>query len=183
MKHFFRSSQLLILFTFLFTISCQEDSLNKEIDMADEDMIKATELAETYLNSSNARVGWDTEKAITVLKFKDDKLLYATNTDHHIGYREVTEETITAYVDPGEFIFWYSGGGISDLDGIEFDDDSQFLLDGLPEEINVDLMWVIHIPEDIGEDDNINLKYDIIYQFKGNVGLPIKLDPKIKVNQ
>ena len=178
MKYHLHSKQLLLIFTFLLLIvACQEDPVNEEMDLADEDMIAATKLAEDYLNSPRGH--HNTETSITVLKFIDGKLFYDTNTDYYWGYREVTEETVTAYVEPGEHVFWYSGGGVSDLDGIEFDAASQQQLDDSPEEINEDMMWVIMIPENIG--NNVDLKYDIIYQFNGNNGPPIRLDPKIKV--
>ena len=71
-------------------------------------------------------------------------------------------------------------------------------LDDLPDEINRDKMWVIAIPDkdrdddddgdgdgdDDGEDDDddpMYLKYDIIYDHKGNDGPPIRLDPKIQL--
>ncbi len=168
------SKQSFFAFAFLLlTLSCQEDPLDDEVNV-DEDMLAATKLADEYLSSSSGRNG--SEKAITVLKFKDGKLLYATNTDDNKGYQEVTEETITATVEPGEYVFWYSGGGVTDLDDIDFEDPTQ-----LPDEINPDKMWVIAVPEDIDDDDEVYLKYDIVYQHKGNNGAPIRLDPKIKI--
>ncbi|MEQ9403887.1 MAG: hypothetical protein RIM99_09895 [Cyclobacteriaceae bacterium] len=178
-KYPFGLRHLLFAFSLVvLVISCQEDSTNEEITLTDEDMIAATRLAEDYL-SINGR--GDYEKAITVLKYKDDKLYYATNTDDIDGYQEVTEQTVTAIVEPGEHVFWYSGGGVTDLDGIEFDPFSQGQLVNEPEEINADKMWVIAVPEDLEDEDLY--KYDIIYQFKGNDGAPIRLDPKIKITQ
>ncbi len=182
MKHQLCLKHLPFFLAFLFVfISCQEDPIQQEIDPLDEDMILATELAEEYLNSLTGRSNSD--KSITVLKYKDGKLLYYTNTDGGGGYKEVTEETVTATVHPGEYVFWFSGGGVTDLDGIDFEDASQ-----IPDEINPDMMWVIEVPdeyeiEDDGEEDSYYFKYDIVYQYKGNEGTPIRLDPKLKVTQ
>lgn len=168
-----RLKQLLLTsFFLLITISCHDNTVTEELNLVDADMIAATKLAEEYLSSSKGRNG--SEKSITVLKFKDGKLLYSTNTDDNKSYQDVTEETITATVEPGEHIFWYSGGGVTDLEGVDFEDETQ-----LPEEINPDKMWIITVPEDVEE--GTLFKYDIVYQFKGNSGPPIVLDPKIKI--
>ena len=184
-NHQLPSKPLLLFFIFSIIFACQEDSLNEEInltvlelDQADADMIAASNLANEYLSSSSARES--KEKSITILRFKKGKLFFNTNTDNIQGYHEVTEATVTAIVAPGEYLFWYSGSGISDLDGIEFDAASQQQLSNYPEEINSDKMWVIAVPENVS--DNTILKYDIIYQFKGNSGSAIRLDPKIKIN-
>ncbi|MEP5612575.1 MAG: hypothetical protein ABJP45_10015 [Cyclobacteriaceae bacterium] len=173
------TKQLLLVFTFFLLFgSCKEKLITEDIDLEDQDMIAATQLADEYLNASKGRQG--AEKSVTVLKFKNDKLYYATTTDDVTSYTEVGMETITASAKPGEYVFWYSGGGVSDLDGIEFDESSQLKLVDAPEEINADKMWVIAIPEDFDEEDGM-LKYDIVYNFKGNDGPPIRLDPKIKI--
>ena len=171
---------LLPIFAIALFISCQEEHVSEEIDLLDVDMIAATKLADEYMNASRAR--YNSERSITVVRFENGKLIFGTNTDDYKGYQEVSEESITATVEPGEYIFWYSGGGLSELDQIEFDEDSQLRLVESPEEINDDKMWVISIPEDFDEEDGM-LKYDIVYQYKGNDGPPIRLDPKIKVNQ
>jgi len=173
------SKQLLLSSAFLLLfVSCQEDAVENEIDLSDEDMIAAIQLADEYLSASKGRA--NSEKAVTVLKFIKDKLFYATTTDGVTSYTEVTQETITASSVPGGYVFWYSGGGVSDLAGIEFDKESQLKLVEAPEEIKADKMWVISIPEEFDEEEGM-LKYDIIYNFKGNNGLPIRLDPKIKI--
>ena len=164
------------------SISCQKDSVNEEIDLIDEDMLTATQLADEYLYSTTGRTNH--EKAITVLKFYDGKLLYATNTDDYNGYFEVTEETVTATISEDEYVFWFSGGGVTDLEGIEFDDESQAQLSDDPEEINMDRMWMITGYEEIESEDDEDvtyLKYDIVYDYFGNEGDPIRLDPKLKV--
>ncbi|MEP1096402.1 MAG: hypothetical protein ABJG78_14895 [Cyclobacteriaceae bacterium] len=181
MKYQLHLKQFLPFLAFLLLFgSCKEEHISEEIDLVDEDMIAATKLADEYLNASKGRQG--SEKAVTVLKFKDDKLYYATTADDVTSYTEVNEETITASAKPGGYVFWYCGGGLSDLDGIEFDESSQLKLVDAPEEINADKMWVIAIPEDFDEEDGM-LKYDIVYNFKGNDGPPIRLDPKIKITE
>ena len=173
--------QLLLLFALLIiSIACQEESLVQKEEI-DEDMLLATQLADEYLNKTNART--ESESSITVLKYENGKLLYNTNTDTIEDYQEITEETVTAFVTNGEHVFWYSGGGVSDLDGIEFDPSSQEQLSSMPEECNPDQMWVISIPEDRKVNTEGYLKYDIIYQFEGHDGNPIRLDPKIKIDQ
>lgn len=174
----FKLRQFLFLTITIMLIACQEDSVKEETDLLDKDMIDANRLADEYLTSTVGRAS--AERSITVMKFIDGKLYFGTNTDDVHGYEEITEETITAYVEPGEYIFWYSGGGLSDLDGIVFDEESMLQLVDAPDEVNADKMWVVSIPEDFEEEDGI-LKYDIIYQYKGHEGAPIRLDPKIKV--
>ena len=161
------------------SISCQEDQLAE--DQVDQDMDLAVSMADEYLNSKKGRSG-NSEKSITVLKWKDGVLLYDTNTDEINGYRVVKETTITAYAEPGEFIFWYSGGGVSDLEEIDFDEMSEQYLRDMPEEINADHMWVTQVPEDIDEDVEY-LKYDVVYRYKekGMESEIIRLDPKIRV--
>ncbi|MFY0686196.1 MAG: hypothetical protein JXQ90_03475 [Cyclobacteriaceae bacterium] len=180
MKLLLKLNQLFPALFLVFALSCQ-DAIQSEIEVEDKDMIEATNLADDYLAQSNARSGY--RMAVTVLRYIDDKLMFATNTDDLRGYHEVNEETITAYVKPGEYIFWFAGGGVSDLEGIEFDNVSRTLLYEGPSETNPDRMWLIHIPEEgIGNEDGI-LKYDIIYEYKGNDGEYIRLDPKLKVTQ
>lgn len=185
MKQHCHYSKFALLFALIFTsFSCQESLVNEDIDLLDKDMTTAIQLADEYLKATNAREG--SGKCVTVLKYQDGKLLYASNTDSNGGYEEVNEETVTASVTEGEYVFWFSGGGLTDLDGIEFDSLSQDELNELPEEINPDKMWVISIPEDAAlietNDENISyLKYDILYQHTDNDGEVIRLDPKIQV--
>lgn len=172
--------QILLALSFLIIVfACQEENiLNNSNDELDEDMLAASYLTNQYLGSIGART--DGETAITVLRYENGQLLYSTNTDTVEGYQVVSEETVTASLEPGEFMFWYSGGGLSHLNGIDFDDSSQEVLGDLPSEINPDLLWTITLPE-VTDSTQQYLKYDIIYQFEGNTGPPIRLDPKIKV--
>lgn len=178
MKHLHIEKLLLSFFLLFISMACQEDSiLETEIEETDLDMQAAILMADQYLNSVRGKSD-KSEKSITVLKYYKDKLYFATNTDDIKGYQELTETSVTAIVEPGEFIFWYSGGGVTDLDGIEFDPTSQDDLDEFPEEINADKMWKIQVPAD---GDLSMYKYDILYDYKGNSGAPIRLDPKIRI--
>ncbi|MEP0984550.1 hypothetical protein [Ekhidna sp.] len=178
MKHFQIEKLVLSIFLLATSIACQEDALlETQIEETDHDMLAAVSMADEYLNSLRGK-SENTERSITVLRFYKDRLYFNTNTDTIRGYRELTETSITAIVEPGEFIFWYSGGGVTDLDGIEFDPSSQNDLDEFPEEINEDKMWKIQVPQD----GNLPMyKYDILYDHKGNSGSPIRLDPKIRI--
>ncbi len=151
-------------------------------------MIAAEKLVDEYFEQlavehPEARRGrdWGSDRAITVLRYSKGKLYFATNTDQVRGYREVNEETVTAFVDPGEYIFWYCGGGLSELVEIEFDQPSQAILVDFPEEIKVNKLWAVTV---VPDDDmsGEQLKYDIIYQIRKNRGGdPIRLDPKIEI--
>ena len=175
----FKPLSLSILFLVVF-ISCKEDEAAAET--IDQDMEMAIDLANQFLNSESGR--GSAEKAITVLKFKDGKLLFDTNTDTTTGYQEVVETTITATACPGEYIFWFSGGGVSDLEEIDFDQAAEDFLGDIPNEINADLMWVVQVPEEV-DTTVTHLKYDIVYQYKDRDEKSdyIRLDPKIRVTQ
>ncbi|GAB4233619.1 MAG: hypothetical protein Tsb0034_06920 [Ekhidna sp.] len=173
---------LLVVFFSVIVFACQEEEMTAEIPF-DEDMELALELADDYLTKKGGRAS-KSEKSITVLKFKDGVLLYDTNRDTVKHYQEVTEMTVTAHAKPGEYVFWFAGGGVSDLQEIDFDDVSDEILKELLEEINADHMWVVQVPEDL--DHSIEyFKYDIVYQYKAkNTKSPyIRLDPKIRVVQ
>lgn len=181
MKNIPLTKYILIAATsFLLVYGCNETSL-KEIESPDEDMLVATEMAESYLNSTGARGGY--QLAITILKYKDGKLYFHTNTNGYPGFQEITEESITAEVGPGEFVFWFAGSGLASLNGIEFDQQSQSQLYELPEETNADRMWMINVPITSDMADGTLLKYDILYKIKGGDGSLIRLDPKVKVDQ
>ena len=172
-----RLSAFLIIFTLL---ACQDDQpINDQSIDIDQDMLDAIDLAEEHQNSIGGRSS-NNPKSITILKYKDGELQFNTNTDNINGYTNVTETTITAYAEPGEFIYWYSGGGLTDLEDIDFDDDDEDFLDELPDEYKADKMWVLRIPEDY-DPANGHLKYDIVYESKDNEGIYIRLDPKIQV--
>ena len=168
-----RVRQLALVSIFLF-VACQDEVINKS--QVDEDMIAAVSLAEDYLQTVKGRFE-DSDKAITVLKYKDGKLLFDTNTDDFKGYQEVVETSVTAIVDPGDYIFWFAGGGLSEVDSIDFDEASEAYLDDLPEDFVPHKMWVIRVPLSCEQQ---MLKYDIVYVAREN-GIRVRLDPKITV--
>ena len=119
---------------------------------------------------------------ITVLLFDDEEegeLYYNTNRDSEKGFRLVNEETVTADVKPGDYVVWIGAGHIRHIEGIVFDEESEEELEELPKNHKKSTFWYIQIPEAI---DGEHLKYDIIYQVKGDDDL-IRLDPKLKVTQ
>lgn len=178
MKHIQLVQLTLIISFFVLIVSCQEENDVVEIVQEDQDVLAAIKLADEYLSKEKARFG--DQKSIVVLKYKDDQLLYATTRDNYKSYQVLEEQSVTALAKPGEYVFWYSGGGVTDLEGIEFDATSQAFLDNLPDEINADKMWVIRVPETY-DTSNEYLKYDIVYDFEGNTGAPIRLDPKLQI--
>ncbi|WP_436514932.1 hypothetical protein [Ekhidna sp. To15] len=173
-----RLKQLAFLFV-IFLIACQEDSIIEEVELVDEDMIAATQLADEYFNDPKAKREKG-ERAITILKYEDGNIYFNTNTDDVDGYQIVEETTITAHVEPGEFVFWYRGGGLDDLEEVDFDEDAEAYLDELPDEYKKDKMWVLHIPSDYDPEHN-ELKYDIVYESKDDKGVVVRLDPKIRI--
>lgn len=184
MMRFPRQTSVVIFFTFIFIVfACREEAFIEEADLVDEDLLAATQLADDYLLKERGRTS--DERSITVFRYKDDEVYFNTNTDSILEYQILTEESVTANVSYGEYIFWYSGGGMSDLDGIEFDSVSEEFLEEFPEEINYDKMWVIKMPEkdEVEADGEVVLKYDILYQYRGYEGEPIRLDPKIRVDE
>ncbi len=167
---------LALIFSLLF-IACQEDTFNENVDSIDEDMINATSLANEYLKSEKGRFE-DSDKAITVLKYKNGKLMFDTNTDDHKGYQEVEETSVTANVEPGNYIFWFAGGGLSEVDDIDFDGEAEEILGDLPVDFIPQKMWIIRVPTEL--DSPQMLKYDIVYVPRES-GIQIRLDPKIAV--
>ncbi|MEQ9008552.1 MAG: hypothetical protein RLP12_11755, partial [Ekhidna sp.] len=125
-----RLKPLVLIFSLSF-IACQEDTFNQSNESIDEDMIDATLLAEEYLESEKGRFN-DSDKAITVLRYRNGKLYFDTNTDDHKGYQEVEETSVTANVEPGDYIFWFAGGGLSEVDDIDFDEQAEEVLGDLP---------------------------------------------------
>ncbi|WP_420576990.1 hypothetical protein [Ekhidna sp.] len=170
-----RVRQLALIAILLF-VACQDEVI--EENSIDEDMIAATALANDYLETVKGRFE-DSDKAITVLKHKDGKLLFDTNTDDFKGYQEVVETSITAIVNPGDYIFWFAGGGLSEVDSIEFDEASEAYLGDLPEDFVPHKMWVIRVPL-LTDQNQTSLKYDIVYVAREN-GIRVRLDPKITV--
>ncbi len=180
----------IVFLALIVSFSCQEDTISvdqdfDQLELEDQDMIAAIAMADEFLANSNERQ-IKARKSVTVLKFKDGKLLFHTNTDKGGGYIEVDEQTVTATVTNGSNIFWYSGGGVTDLEGIEFDEDSQMQLVELPMETNTNKMWMVTVKSDEDDEDEDDedtyLKYDIIYKAKGSNSI-IRLDPKIKISQ
>ncbi|MEM7297347.1 MAG: hypothetical protein AAF391_03675 [Bacteroidota bacterium] len=176
----FKQLSLVIIFLF---VACQDDSINIEpIEELDEDMLAATDLADDYLTSLGGRAA-KAERSITVLKFKNGQLLYDTNRDTISGYHEVEETTITAYATPGEYIFWFAGGGVADLEEIDFDPAGDSVVGDFLDEINADHMWVVQVPNDV-DPGVTEIKYDIVYQYNDGDSYSdyIRLDPKIRLD-
>jgi hypothetical protein len=169
----------LIVFVIFFVFSCQESAVEEEQTL-DLDMESATELANEYMGSSNGRQG--AKISVTVFKYKKDKMLYATNTDNITGYRELNEETITANTESGQWVFWFAGSGISELNGIEFDETAVEAYGTNAFQIGrKGKLWALYVSSNVEYNDDTELKYDIVYTPRGYDGDPIRLDPKLKV--
>ncbi len=188
MTHHHPLKQLVVLAILLvFTFSCQEEGIIEDID-ADKSYAEAAEDLVNGFFDDMAADGTEASRleaargrsnmAITILRYKDGKLMYASNSDNIGGYNEVNEETVTAYIQPGGYVFWYAAGGLDFLDGIEFDAASQSQLREDPRNYISKRFWLIRIPDDISEGEL--LKYDILYKLRGRSGI-IRLDPKIQV--
>lgn len=158
-------------------IACQEYEETTG-DLIDSDMDIAILLADEHQILENGRRD-SKRRAITVFRYSKGIVYFDTNTDDHEGYQALKETSVTAIVHPGEYIYWYSGGGITDLEDVEFDSDSESYLEGLPEEFKPDRMWVLKIPENY-DLTHEHLKYDIVYESKDSEGY-IRLDPKIQI--
>ena len=176
--------------------SCQENEIS-ELELADKEILEAEQAMEAYVESAIANTSdgrlrnrwFNSKRCITVLKWKegnDDEpgqLLYNTNRDDIRGFRPVDEQTVTAIVEPGEFIFWYAGAGVRELSGIEFVPDSQSNLGELPTDLRRFRLWFVYIPNDIESEE---LKYDILYRLRDGDDDdedPIRLDPKITIKK
>ena len=170
-----------------FSMACQEDAgvetqteILEDLNSIDQDMLDAAKLANAHLDNIGARTN-STHQSITVLRYINNQLKYNTNTDDIGTYQSIDEQTVTVYAEPGEFVFWYSGTGVDDLEGIEFDEVSQDQLNEAPEEVNANLMWVTQVPSDAVP--GTVLKYDILYSYEeGSYVSPvIRLDPKVVI--
>ena len=169
----------LIAFSFIL-FACQKDDLMTQgTHEVDDDLNTAIALVDEYLSTTKGRLDSD-RVSITVLRYEGKKLFYQTYVNGEMKYKEVTEETVTAEASPGEYVFWYGGMGLEDLDEIDFDDISEDYLEKDADEIYQDRLWSILIPQDIDKKTDY-LKYDIVYQFNGNSGPVIRLDPKIRI--
>ncbi len=175
---FLKFRHLVIVFV-LVLIACQEDTLMEDVERIDEDMIAATFLADGYFKDIRANTS-TSNRAITVLRYENGQILFNTNTDDVAEYQVVGETTITAYVEPGETVFWYRGTGINDLEGVDFDPHAEAYLGQGPDEYQPDLMWVLKVPDNY-DPNHDQLKYDIVYESEDNQGVIIRLDPKIGV--
>lgn len=162
----------------LLLLACQDD-IPGEQELTDEDMEAAILLADEHFQSESGR-SYNANKIVTVIKFKDNQLFYKTSKSGVESYELLEETSVTAFAKPGDFIYWYSGGGVTDLEEIDFDDDDEDYLDDLPEEINMDRMFVLRVPLNYNT-NHAFLKYDIVYESKNNRGMYIRLDPKIGV--
>ena len=170
LKHFALLFSLLLL-------ACQDNDLEPE-EVGDPEMELAWDIANEFLSTSRIESN-DTD--VTVIKYKTEALSFKTNTIKG-GYDLIQETTVTAETEPGSYVFWHAGGGVKELLGIEMDEDSQEALgDNYPFEIVPGHYWALWIPDAIGEDedDDVFLKYDILY--KTNSGEIIRLDPKLQV--
>jgi hypothetical protein len=173
---------LILSIVVLFSSCIDEESVPNLDDSNDPDMAKAEKFVDEYMNSQPNARGHKHSTVVTVLRYHDGELYYSTNTDDIRGYHVVEEQTITAYVEPGEYMFWVTGQNVTYLDGIEFDILAQYQLgSNYPSDIANSNVWLVQIPEDIETSEDGHLKYDIIYEYKGNEGHPIRLDPKLKV--
>jgi hypothetical protein len=185
MKRLFKQNSIFLFFLLTAVIySCQDSTMEEnqiEEESIDMDMESAIDLSDEFMSSSSARVGVRT--AVTVFKYKNDKVYYATNTDDVRGYLELNENTITAIVKPGQWAFWFAGSGMSRLDGIEFQQSIIDLYAIQPFSIANGRLWALNVPSEVEYNENEELKYDILYSIRGVDGDPIRLDPKLKINQ
>ena len=174
-------------------ISCQEyteiNAVNEQLPTLKQEMAAAHDLITTQIveNPSrfpeNARVGGSSiEYVITLVAFDKEagELVYFTRDDEMRDWTPVTEEEITAVVQPNSMICWVRSRGLSALSAIEFDTASNEILgeDNTIELIN-DLLWLTYVGSHVPE--NETLKYDIVYDRKGDGSGPIRLDPKVQI--
>lgn len=178
--------------------SCMESPEITELETIDKEFLEATQVIDDLIesidtsteNGRKKKSKWeDSKKSITILKYKKGKknkpgeLQFNTNRDKLKGFTPISEETVTAIVKPGELVFWYAGGGIEELVGIEFVPDAQSELGELPEDLDKNHMWYVWIPKDAKPGE---LKYDILYRLQekyrnSESDGPIRLDPKLHV--
>jgi len=173
------AKQLLLAIFGIILFGCSENPGVIQLPDDDVDAVAAQQLTADYFNETGARssAGY----AIIVLKYEEDKLMYLSSDHPEMDYQEVNEETITASVDEGGFVFWYAGGGVSDLLGIEFDKESSKSLQGKPEGWYYEKLWLIQVKKNTKSE---HLKYDIIYKYFDEDGESelIRLDPKVRIN-
>lgn len=193
-NHRYLSLPTILVVSLVLFVACQNspDVLSPDEETNDPQMIQALELIEKEFQSIEAdlpeasRVNYVRPRyTVTLLKYDkgnkntEGKLTYSTWDDGIQGYVEVTEEEITAFVTPGSWVFHCKGGGLSALNAIEYDAPSRAIIGDGTYEVLPGLLWLTRIPENA---DEVELKYDIVYDAAGDGQGPIRLDPKIKVD-
>lgn len=172
----FKLKHFAIIFSFIL-LACQDTDLEPEAQI-DADMEEAWARAEDFLSTARIEA---TDKDVTVIRYNMD-LLYNTNTSTG-DYDAINEMTVTAVSMQGGYVFWHAGLGVKQLLGIELDEDSQDALgeENTPFEVLDGEYWALWIPSylEYDDDDDIYLKYDIIYEtYTGDI---VRLDPKIQI--
>jgi len=175
-------TKLLFALSFIIFVSCQEEAVSTEPSVNQDDVAAAEALMTDFLEENGlkeeAAARGVNAYALTILACgDDDNLYYYTAPSGMQGYELLNEETVTASVEGGGYIFWYGAYNIKFLRGIEFDASSQSILGNIPDSWKNSKLWYVQIPEV----SDATLKYDIIYQ--ATKGGPTRLDPKIKVGQ
>ena len=173
-------TKLLFGLIIIFVLSCQEETSVSQLRVDQNDVAAAEALVSEFLEENGLKEDAEARGlnayALTVLACDNDNLYYYTAPSGMQGYELLDEETVTASVHGGGYIFWYGAQGIKFLTGIEFDENSQSILENFPDAWKNSRLWYVQIPE---VNDEI-LKYDIIYQTNKGNG-PVRLDPKIRV--
>lgn len=200
MKHHRHISLATILFAFLVLFNSCQDSTDAEVITAEDQndqaiMDKALKEATEYVNEleenvpEESRTEWKRpDIACVVYKFQKgngqnaNKLLYKTWDSDRKGYYEVTEEEVTAIVNPNTIIFHFRGASLRALNEIEFDEASMNIIgSGNNFEYIPNYLWITYIPASVSTD--AELKYDIVYDVRNDGAGPIRLDPKVKVEE
>lgn len=154
-------------------LGCQDSVVIAEKEK-DPDMEAALDEVQGYLAAQRSNAEFD----VTVIRYREEELLYKTNTIKG-AYEPIDEETVTAVTVINGYIFWFKAGGVKSLENIELDKASQELLDDCePFELIDGLLWALYIPHDSSLTGKI-LKYDIVYEIQS--GETIRLDPKIQI--
>lgn len=193
MKHHrYLSIPIVVLAMMILFVSCQESSdiVVVEQEIIQEEFDAAIQEVEIYLDEvkqnapEESRTNGKYDYSITLLRYDNntEKLLYNTWDDDQKEYVEVTEEEITATVEPGCYVFTFSGKGLKALNAIEYDEPSRSILGSNSNyAIIPNRLWLTVIPENTPT--SVELKYDIIYDARNDGEGPIRLDPKVKVNR
>lgn len=171
--------RIFLLVTICFSIfwGCQNSS-ESELQV-DDDMAIAIRLINEFVAIQESKRA--STPVVTVLQYREGKLLFATQDDGFRAYREVTEETVTAILKQGDQVFWFAGSGILEIVDIEFDKTSHAAIGSKSQGVFNNRLWTIRIPRNL--DENTVLKYDIVYRHGDNPNDIVRLDPKLKVGQ